>query len=642
MGMMFITNFYIAQTTKELKPVIIVQKQDSFNLNSLEQQLSKKEINSIPNEDVGVVTQKFTGVSLKNYGGLGGLKTISFRGISGNHSVILLNEFVLNNQQTGQYDLGSIQAENIENVRFTVVSKPAFLYPVSSLVSSNTLDIQTYEKSFNGNDFQIRLSSKVGSFNQFDNYLSVKKITDRKMLSVFAKYRSFDGDYPYRFLNGTIEQTGVRTNNNLLEVNTGVHFGIINGDQRWNMSYHLNHSDKGLPGAIILYNDYISQKLVTQNHFLTLEKIKCRSLVSTKFYSSFQVNDTKYSDPSYLNTVGELIQKYQNNSIIVGNVFNKILKDSASSFYGGIEYQLHTLKSENTTLNYNPFRNIGLIAIGVNLFKRRLMYQIQFNTHQVYTLNEGFNSYNSYFTGAIYIENLRTKKVLGIPRISLKRTLRLPTFGEMFINTVIKKEIKPEIVNQINFGVSNYFKKCKIGVDIYTNFVENKIITIPTKNLFLWSVQNIGFVFSNGCDFAVERIFFEKSKIQFRIKANYSYQSVIDYSSKSSPTYRHQVSYIPKHSANFDFNIEMSNKVSLNFSNFFISSRYALNENVESNLVAGFSTSDLSCQYIIKFKNRHELRCSFSVKNAFNTSYQYIRYFVMPGRNYLLSFSYAI
>ena len=111
---MFCFSFSIfAQTQKELKEILIIQKQDTFSLNALEQQLTRKEIQSIPAEDVGVITQKIAGISLKNYGGLGGLKTISFRGISGNHSVVMLNEFALNNHQVGQIDLGGIQAENI-------------------------------------------------------------------------------------------------------------------------------------------------------------------------------------------------------------------------------------------------------------------------------------------------------------------------------------------------------------------------------------------------------------------------------------------------------------------------------------------------------------------------------------------------
>jgi outer membrane receptor protein involved in Fe transport len=69
--------------------------------------------------------------------------------------------------------------------------------------------------------------------------------------------------------------------------------------------------------------------------------------------------------------------------------------------------------------------------------------------------------------------------------------------------------------------------------------------------------------------------------------------------------------------------------------------RYSLNENTFGNKVDGFILADLSVFTSFLFKN-HELRLQFSCKNILNTSYAYVRYYVMPGRNYLLSLNYAL
>ena len=90
-----------------------------------------------------------------------------------------------------------------------------------------------------------------------------------------------------------------------------------------------------------------------------------------------------------------------------------------------------------------------------------------------------------------------------------------------------------------------------------------------------------------------------------------------------------------------DLNMEFYKKVSINWSTTILSSRYALNENINSNLVSGFNLSDVSIAYTYKTKIQSEFKCNFSVKNLFDASYQYIRYYVMPGRNYLISLSYA-
>jgi len=370
---MFCFSFsFFAQNQKELKEIVILQKQDSFSLNSLDQQITRKEIQAIPSEDVGVITQKIAGISLKNYGGLGGLKTISFRGISGNHSVVMLNEFALNNHQVGQIDLGGIQAENIENIRFNSVSNSSFLYPVSSLVAANTLNIQTFENTFSSEKYQLRFNFRYGSFNQLDNYLSLKKRFENKSIAVYGKHRSFDGNYPFKYMNGENQFDAIRKNNDLREWNTGIHFSTINENKRWNSAYHFYQSEKGLPGSVIFYNDLASQRLLSQNHIVNLERIVCENNYNAKSYGSYQANEMQYFDPSYLNNKGELIQNYQNNSLLVGQVFNVNGKDSILEFFGGGEYQLHTLVSQNTTLVYNPKRHIGMFVLGIKIDKKGL------------------------------------------------------------------------------------------------------------------------------------------------------------------------------------------------------------------------------------------------------------------------------
>jgi vitamin B12 transporter len=642
MGMFCFFSLSFSQSSKDLKEVIILQKKDTLSLNSLDQKLSKKEISAIPAEDVGVITQKIAGISLKSYGGLGGLKTISYRGISGNHSVVLLNEFALNNQQVGQVDLGSIQTENVESIRFSTIVNPTFLFPVSSLVAANTLSIQTFENAFTGNSNQFRFSSKIGSFNQVDNYLSYKRVGDNRMISVYGKNRRFSGNYPFYYQNGNHLLKENRSNNDLIEWNTGIHFSRIYNNNRLNLAYHFYQSDKGLPGAVIFYNNLTSQRLVSQNQILQVENILCRDRFSNKMYISFQSSNMIYTDPNYLNSEGKLVQNFLNNSFLVGNTFNKIGKDSLVSIYGGVEYQFHSLSTNNTTLIYNPKRNVAMIVLGLKLKRERLNYQLQANNHQVISFSNQVMNYNTYLTGSLFVENNKPLKFIGLPRFLLSRTLRLPTFGEMYINTVINKEIKPEIANQANLGSSIYILKCKVGADVYFNVIENKIVAIPSKNLFLWSVQNIGKVMSKGIDFSFEKTLIESPKQNLVLKGVYSFQSVQDYSSPISITYKQQVVYIPKNTVNLDVNYEVDKKFSFNWNTYFVGNRYALNENIPSNIVNAFSTSDFSVNYFFKFKNESSIKCNFSIKNIFNASYHYIRYYVMPGRNYLVSISYVL
>ena len=124
------------------------------------------------------------------------------------------------------------------------------------------------------------------------------------------------------------------------------------------------------------------------------------------------------------------------------------------------------------------------------------------------------------------------------------------------------------------------------------------------------------------------------------MNANYSYQRILDYTDPNSPTYKHQIAYIPVHTTNFDISLYFK-KTGLRISNYYTSLRYSLNENIEQNEVEGFLVTDVSVFHRFVIKEKHQLRIHVGVKNLFNQSYAYIRSFVMPGRNYLISLSYA-
>ena len=76
-------------------------------------------------------------------------------------------------------------------------------------------------------------------------------------------------------------------------------------------------------------------------------------------------------------------------------------------------------------------------------------------------------------------------------------------------------------------------------------------------------------------------------------------------------------------------------------SNYLVALRYSLNENIPSNVVEGFLIADATLFHTLKVNQKQSVKMQFTVKNLFNQSYAYIRSFVMPGRNYLITLSYA-
>jgi hypothetical protein len=79
------------------------------------------------------------------------------------------------------------------------------------------------------------------------------------------------------------------------------------------------------------------------------------------------------------------------------------------------------------------------------------------------------------------------------------------------------------------------------------NYVTNKIIAIPTKNLFTWSMQNVENARILGADFKLGSKWGINEHVKFDLDLNYSFQRAVDVSDPNSPTYKDQIAYIPIH-----------------------------------------------------------------------------------------------
>ncbi len=58
----------------------------------------------------------FPGVQIKDYGGIGGLKTINIRSMGTQHVGVFFDGIQLGNAQNGQIDLGRFSLDNMESI----------------------------------------------------------------------------------------------------------------------------------------------------------------------------------------------------------------------------------------------------------------------------------------------------------------------------------------------------------------------------------------------------------------------------------------------------------------------------------------------------------------------------------------------
>ncbi len=639
---------YGQDTTMTLSEVN-VSSYENIKMKTLDftsQSLSRDQILLSQPEDVGVILQRFAGVSIKNYGGLGGMKTISVRGMGSQHTTFVVDGFSLSNTQTGQINLGQVQTDNVESVSLSSGGRNGFLLPASSYMNGSVVSIHTFENNFSNESFKVRATSRAGSFGEIDNYLSAKFSSKNKFFSVFGKYRQANGNYDYSLRNGNMIYEGIRKNNDLKDWYSGFSFGNkFKNDVRFRLNYKMNGADQGLPGAVILYNTMANQRLSTQSNSINLDFTHHIKSIYYRFFGTYNNDWLHYEDLFFLNNTGGISSIYKNNSSQLGVSFQRGIEEK-SILFGGVESRYSDL-SFNTINSNVPKRLHSFGLIGFNFNRTNWTTEVQISTQQVLEDNNSGERAANRFKVNPFLAIEKTE--FGSWKWKLKgwyrNSFRMPSFNELYYNGVGNVKLKPEEANQFSLGFSTNPIQKKLDVEIvvngFANQVTNQILAIPTKNLFVWSMQNIGKVNTFGVE---SRIEIKKSfqSIWFtELDANYTYQYSVDISNINSPTYLNQVAYIPKHTANIDYTLKRKNS-GLHFSSIISSLRYSLTENIVTNEVNGFSIFDANIFTKLKMKENQGLRIQFSVKNIFNSSYAYIRYFVMPGRNYLITLSYAL
>lgn len=80
------------------------------------QVFSKEELKSLNVLQVSDAVKHFAGVTVKDYGGIGGLKTVSLRSLGAEHTAVGYDGITISDCQTGQIDIGRFSLDNVDRL----------------------------------------------------------------------------------------------------------------------------------------------------------------------------------------------------------------------------------------------------------------------------------------------------------------------------------------------------------------------------------------------------------------------------------------------------------------------------------------------------------------------------------------------
>ena len=638
-----------ADSSRGLKAVNVTaeKRPNPFNEIVPVQILNHEALQQINAETIAGAAKYFSGVLIKDYGGVGGLKTISVRSLGGVNTGLMYDGITIADAQTGQVDLSKFSAIFVQNLELDQANPqqiplPARVYSSASILSftSNAYNTVNFSKQ------KLIAGIEIGSFGLWQPYVGAYVPVGKNMvISANGMGTWSDGDYPYEIHNGMFSQKTNRTNSDIRAFQ-----GELNIVNRFADSSQLQTkvwgygSDRGLPGSIIYFNDISVQRLKDEDFFVQSRYHKNldegTSLLISGKYSSFY---TKYTDPNFPNNTGGLDDRYTQNEIYGSAAISHRMGNSFQFAFAS------DIAVTHLTANIKDFADPTRTSLwnNIDLQFADAGWQINaslLNTNISDKTEKGTAASNTNkFTPAIAIGFKSSAESPFLFRVFYKNIFRMPTFNDLYYtyNANINPKLNPEYSNQYDAGFtytksfSSAINQLSFSLDGYYNQVKDKIIAVPGQNLFIWTMVNLGKVKILGTDLNAQANGKFSRSLKWSVRMAYTWQQALDMTDPSSSKYKNEIPYTPNSSGSALAVLTYKNW-NFGYSILFSDNRYALGENDPSNEVAGWNEQDAFISWKIPLRD-----FAFSVKgeinNIFNQQYEVIQYYPMPGRSYKLS-----
>ena len=594
----------------------------------------------------------FSGVQLKDYGGVGGIKTINVRSMGSQHTAVYYNGVQLGNAQNGQVDLGRFSLDNMEQIDLFNGQKSDIFQSAREFGAAGNVYLTTRRPYFKtGERAHVRAQVRVGSFALVNPALGVDvKLTETLSLTMDAEYVYSNGKYPFRYRrvlpDGTTayDTTAIRQNGdiNAVRAELGLHH-YYSTTGFWRLHAYNFWSERGVPGAIVNNVWRNGERLGDRNTFVQgTWQDEWFNRWSTRLLFKYANDYTHYlnNDLKLLPSDNEYLQQE-----VYLSLANKVQLFNWWDVSVAYDYQYNTLKRDEwisglTDERFYRHSHWLSAASAFNIYEYLrlqasvLMTKVDNNLPRV--------------TPGVFVSLRPYPKIDLSLNAFYKQSYRYPTFNDLYYTDLGNANLRPELARQHSVEIA-YRKASKayelaFSASYYYNRVTDKIIAYPKGQQFRWTMLNLGTVKINGVDAKTDMSFFLPLRFVLRTRLNYTYNTAIDVTNPNDTYYGHQIPYIPWHSGSavvsLDWTSTRGDHYGLNYSFIYVGERYCQQENTVYNYVQPWYTHDLSIYGEWSFDNRQStidnrfwLKAYLEINNLLGQDYEVIQNYPMPKQN---------
>ena len=643
------------------------------------QKLSGVELQALSTTSVADALKYFAGVQIKDYGGLGGLKTINVRSMGAQHVGIYLDGIRITNAQNGTVDLGKFSLSSMESVTLYNANKLDNCQSASEYASGATVYLRTRRPTKDSLSVQLRRAS----FSTWTAKLNAQFSIVNSKLSIINGWQGFvdgewtdtEGDYPFRYQSEYEDTVGRRANSD-------IRYGRIEGALfKGGFSTHLYYyeSERGCPGGIVrrLSDKYVNVGREWDRDFF----------VQASYQQEFANHHRIKLNAKYTNEYLRYCTDYPENQN-TARVDNHYRQEDG---YGAVCYGYtpwswlslstsYDVRYSKLRADLKRFENVfrldqkEVVAAQMNLAR---INRSTVNGQWAMGLQAAVSLLHQHLHDFTFVHAEPLDR--WTPAVSLAYTLygvtlrawykkifRAPTLNDLYYTQVGNRNLKPEYTKQWNLGVEWHWNNKRetinnkrersmvngqwsmdLQADVYQNRIEDRIVCLPVKGTYTWTMLNYGYTFCRGLNATVQG-HYSKSNWRFSLLTSLTWQRDLNRTDpEDEDTYDKPICYSPELSYTLTGIVSYAppikgggGVVSFTTSYMHVGERmwsYADPEDI----LEPYNNIDMKLSYTLDKLARgvplHSLGLCLEVYDVLDEQYEHIPRYPMPGRNYRLT-----
>ena len=619
------------------------------------QRLDRPMMDSLGRTELVGVINDFAGVSVKDYGGVGGIKTVDVRNMGAAHTVVEYDGIAMGDFQNASVDIGRFDLGELASVSLEMAGSDDIFRSARHQLAAGVLSVESAVPHFDDRPFHLSAQLSGGSFYYGNARLGYEQRWGKNWCTrLGGAFLYAKGDYPYLVNNGIASTVERRLGSESLDGrgNFDLYGNLGENAGRLRLKLLYSQAGRGIPGPVIFYSQDPTEHLWNKDLTAMLRW-------ENEYENGFRVRANLsygWSFTRYRNEAAHLrrpeVDNYHQHQLAAGAVaawrFHPCWQLSLAE-----DLTLAKLDSDIPECRF-PRRLHSATALSARFESGRWLVRGTLGLVAVSDTTVGpmavsvparLHCSPSLSASCALWKGLRL-------RLSYKDSYRMPSFNDLYYARVGNASLLPEKATQFNLGLT---WRCRpstastgpassvssragsaippvgfsadVTADAYANIIRDKIVAIP--KMFIWSMRNVGEAVAAGADLSARFSYAFTPRIALALQGKYSFQYAVDVTDPASQTWRQQLPYTPRHSGGGTFSL-LTRWVNVSYTLDGVSERYALGVPLPEYRLDAYLLHSLSLNHTFALKG-WKLYLAFRADNLGNARYEIIRSYPMPG-----------